>query len=455
MAFRNDFLWGAASAAYQVEGAFKDDSKGPGIWDVLAHEQDRTAHGETGDVACDHYHRFREDVAIMKELGLKSYRFSVSWPRVLPEGTGRVNEKGIRFYSELVDALLEAGIEPMLTLYHWNLPYALHEKGGWRNPDSSDWFAEYAGLLASRLGDRVRYWMTFNEPQIFVGLGHVVGIHAPFEKDCPDEELIAISRNVLLAHGKAVRVLRSVVGEKANIGLAPTGDCYLPTENTAEAVEEARKKSFLLDDNFVMSNVWWADPIFLGRVPEGAEARFGEKMYRFSEEEWALVHQPLDFYGFNVYQGALSRGPQAHYDSGEHYDEYGYAGCPMTSFNWHVTPDVLYYCAKFLYERYGRPVLVTENGMANFDWVALDGKVHDPLRIDYLHRYLLELRRAADEGIPVVGYTYWSILDNYEWSAGYDQRFGLVHVDYRTQKRTIKDAGYFYRDVIRSNGANL
>ncbi len=452
--FRDGFLWGAATAAYQVEGAWDADGKGPSIWDTLSRAPGRMAHGESGEVACDHYHRFREDVALMKELGLKSYRFSISWPRVLPDGTGKPNAAGLGFYSALVDALCEAGIEPLVTLYHWDLPQALYEKGGWKNPDSSDWFSAYAKLMTDTLGDRVRYWMTFNEPQIFVGLGYRIGVHAPFEH-ASDEDILAISRNVLLAHGKAVREIRAALGDRAQIGLAPTGDCYLPEGEGPAAVEAARAKSFCLGSDFFMSNVWWADPIFLGRLPEEAESRFGDRMFRFTSEEWALVHQRLDFYGYNVYQGAVTYGPQGHYEAGAHYDEHGYAGCPLTSFNWHVTPDALYYCSKFLYERYGLPVLVTENGMADYDWVALDGKVHDPQRIDFLHRYLLSLRRAAEDGIPVLGYTCWSLMDNLEWSAGFDQRFGLIYVDYRTQERTIKDAGHWYRGVILSNGRTL
>ncbi len=454
MGFRDNFLWGAASAAYQVEGAWDIDGKGASIWDTLGREPGRIAHGESGDVACDHYHRFREDVALMKELGLKSYRFSISWPRVLPDGTGEPNAAGLRFYSEFVDALLDAGITPLVTLYHWDLPQALYERGGWRNPDSSDWFAAYAKLMAKTLGERVPYWITFNEPQIFMGLGYRVGIHAPFEH-ASDADIITMSKNVLLAHGKAVRELRCTLGDRIQIGMAPTGDCYLPADDTADAIEAAREKSFLLDKDFFMSNIWWADPVFLGKLPDGAKARFGDDMYHLSAEDWALVSQPLDFYGFNVYQGAVTHGPQAHYDAGAHYDEHGYAGCPLTSFNWHLTPSALYYCPKFLYERYRLPVLITENGMADYDWVALDGKVHDPKRIDFLHRYLLELRRAADDGIPVLGYTCWSLIDNLEWASGYDQRFGLIYVDYRTQQRTIKDSGYWYRDVIRTNGENL
>ena len=449
MAFAKDFLWGAASAAAQVEGAWNEDGRGESIWDTLVHEGGHVAHGETCDVACDHYHRWREDVAIMKELGLKSYRFSVSWSRVLPEGTGRVNEAGLHFYVQLCDALLEAGIKPLVTLYHWDLPTALYRKGGWKNPESPAWFEEYTELLAKALGERVYAWMTFNEPQMFVGLGMLVGAHAPFEHN-DDKTLAEVSKNVLLAHGRAVSVLRRLC-PKALIGMAPTGDCYLPKDETPESIEEARRKSTRLGRDFVISNTWWADPIFLGKAPEDAEALLGENMYRLTAEEWASVSQKLDFYGFNCYQGTQDYPPPE-----DGYNNYAWQGSPQTGFGWNFTPQALYYSSKFWYERYGLPVLITENGYAGLDHVMLDGKVHDPQRQDFLHRYLLQVKRAVDEGIPVLGYQYWSIMDNFEWAAGYDPRFGLVYVDYHNNcERTIKDSALWYRDVIAANGENL
>lgn len=449
MAFAKDYLWGAASAAAQVEGAWNEDGRGESIWDTLVHEGGHVAHGETCDVACDHYHRWREDVAIMKELGLKSYRFSVSWSRVLPEGTGRVNEAGLHFYVQLCDALLEAGIKPLVTLYHWDLPTALYRKGGWKNPESPAWFEEYTELLAKALGDRAYAWMTFNEPQMFVGLGMLVGAHAPFEHN-DDKTLAEVSKNVLLAHGRAVSVLRRLC-PKALIGMAPTGDCYLPKDETPESIEKARRKSTRLGRDFVISNTWWADPIFLGKAPEDAEALLGENMYRLTAEEWASVSQKLDFYGFNCYQGTQDYPPPE-----DGYNNYAWQGSPKTGFGWNFTPQALYYSSKFWYERYGLPVLITENGYAGLDHVMLDGKVHDPQRQDFLHRYLLQVKRAVDEGIPVLGYQYWSIMDNFEWAAGYDPRFGLVYVDYHNNcERTIKDSALWYRDVIAANGENL
>lgn len=450
MAFPDNFLWGAASAAYQVEGAWNEDGKGESIWDDASHTPGHIAHSETGDVACDHYHRFREDVALMKKIGLKSYRFSVSWPRVIPEGTGRVNEKGLKFYSDLVDALTEAGIEPLVTLYHWDLPLALYRRGGWINPQAPEWFEEYTRVVVRALSDRVRCWMTFNEPQMFIGLGLQVGAMAPHERHS-DEEVIAATRHVFLAHGKAVSVLRNEAVRPAIVGMAPTGDVFLPENGTPEAVEKARAASYTITPGmFALGNAWWADPVYLGHFHEDAFRLLGGKLRDFTRDEWASVAQPLDFCGFNVYQGSV------HYPiAPEAYQDYAYQGSPRTTMDWSITPEVLYYAPKFMYERYGRPIMITENGMAGIDFVSMDGKVHDPQRIDFLHRYLLCLEKAAEAGIPLIGYQQWSVMDNFEWNHGYDRRFGLIHVDYRTQKRTLKDSALWYGQVIRTNGRSL
>lgn len=446
--FCKDFLWGAASAAHQIEGAYLEDGKGMGIWDTFEQKTGYIIRNENGNVACDHYHRYREDVAIMKELGLKSYRFSVSWPRVMPEGYGTVNEKGLQFYIDLVNELTEAGIEPMVTLFHWNLPTAIYELGGWENPQVVDWFEQYTDVVTTALGKKVKYWMTFNEPQLFIGAGLNAGVFAPFEKKST-EALMRISKNVYLAHGKAVRIIRKNC-QNSIVGMAPTGEIVIPRDMNAESIERARKLSFSMKkESFTSSITWWSDPIFFGKIPEDAQAIFGECLPVLTEEEWKIVTEPLDFYGFNIYQGLKDL------DSTEEYGPYAYPGSPKTSMDWNVTPEVLYWSCRFLYERYGKPIMITENGMSSFDWVSLDGKVHDPNRIDFLHRYLRSIKDAVLEGIPVLGYQYWSIMDNFEWINGYDKRFGLVYVDYRTQKRTIKDSAYWYRDVIATNGEIL
>lgn len=446
--FCKDFLWGAASAAHQIEGAYLEDGKGMGIWDTFEQETGYIIRNENGNVACDHYHRYREDVAIMKELGLKSYRFSVSWPRVMPEGYGTVNEKGLQFYIDLVNELTEAGIEPMVTLFHWNLPTAIYELGGWENPQVVDWFEQYTDVVTTALGKKVKYWMTFNEPQLFIGAGLNAGVFAPFEKKST-EALMRISKNVYLAHGKAVRIIRKNC-QNSIVGMAPTGEIVIPRDMNAESIERARKLSFSMKkESFTSSITWWSDPIFFGKIPEDAQAIFGACLPVLTEEEWEIVTEPLDFYGFNIYQGLEDL------DSTEEYGPYAYPGSPKTSMDWNVTPEVLYWSCRFLYERYGKPIMITENGMSSFDWVSLDGKVHDPNRIDFLHRYLRSIKDAVSEGIPVLGYQYWSIMDNFEWINGYDKRFGLVYVDYRTQKRTIKDSACWYRDVIATNGEIL
>ena len=446
--FCKDFLWGAASAAHQIEGAYLEDGKGMGIWDTFEQETGYIIRNENGNVACDHYHRYREDVAIMKELGLKSYRFSVSWPRVMPEGYGTVNEKGLQFYIDLVNELTEAGIEPMVTLFHWNLPTAIYELGGWENPQVVDWFEQYTDVVTTALVKKVKYWMTFNEPQLFIGAGLNAGVFAPFEKKST-EALMRISKNVYLAHGKAVRIIRKNC-QNSIVGMAPTGEIVIPRDMNAESIERARKLSFSMKkESFTSSITWWSDPVFFGKIPEDAQAIFGECLPVLTEEEWEIVTEPLDFYGFNIYQGLEDL------DSTEEYGPYAYPGSPKTSMDWNVTPEVLYWSCRFLYERYGKPIMITENGMSSFDWVSLDGKVHDPNRIDFLHRYLRSIKDAVSEGIPVLGYQYWSIMDNFEWINGYDKRFGLVYVDYRTQKRTIKDSACWYRDVIATNGEIL
>lgn len=445
MKFTDNFLWGTASAAYQVEGAYLEDGKGLNIWDAYCQEGNRIAHSENGNVACDHYHRFREDVKMMREMGIKNYRFSINWTRVLPNGTGKVNEKGLQFYSDLVDELLKNNIEPLVTLFHWDYPLTLHQKGGWLNRESSDWFAEYTKVVVDALSDRVKYWITINEPQVFIGCGYAIAKFAPFEKHLPCD-LTRMTHNVLLSHGKAVQVIRKYAKKEPIIGFAFATPCCTPTENTPKAIEEARRKSFAVTrDRFPFELSWWADPIFFGKYPQEAYEVLGENMPEILPGDMEIISQPVDFYGVNIYE---SKAVENEYG----YAENAYLGCPRTQMGWPVTPETLYWSPKFLYERYQKPILLSENGMAGHDWIHLDGKVHDAHRIDFMKRYLRELCRSAEDGIEIMGYMYWSILDNFEWADGYDKRFGLIHVDYQTQKRTIKDSGYFYRDVIATNG---
>lgn len=436
MAFAKNFLWGGATAAHQIEGAAFEDGKSAGIWDALC--PGHVAHGENGHVACDHYHRYKEDVAMMKKMGLKAYRFSISWPRVIP-APGVVNGKGLEFYVNLVEELTSAGIEPIVTLFHWNLPMWMYNKGGWENPEIGTYFADYVKVVVKALSHKVRWWITLNEPQCFIGVGYYSGRHAPFRKETV--QIPYIVRNVMLAHGQAVKVIRKYAKLEPKIGFAPTGPVHTPVSTRPEDIELARAASY---DEFggIRSNAWWADPIVLGIVPEPLQQAI-------SQEDLRIICQPLDFFAFNVYNS------ENHAEKPGEVNPQVHPGMPRTALNWPITPEVLYWASRFHYERYKLPILISENGMANVDFVMLDGKVHDPQRVDYIHRHLHYLKQAAEEGVPVLGYLYWSVMDNFEWALGYDARFGLVYVEYETQKRIWKDSAFDYRDIIHTNGDNL
>lgn len=449
MGFAKDFVWGAETSSYQMEGTGRDSGKGQNIWDVFTKEPGRVYEGHTGDIACDHYHRFREDVAYMKELGLKGYRFSIDWSRVLPEGTGKVNEKGIDFYNALIDELLEQGIEPYITLYHWELPYEIYKRGGWMNPEIVEWFGQYARLVAERFSDRVKYFFTLNEPQCFVGLGFLQGCHAPGVK-APLRDTFEMAHNALKAHGRAVQMLRAYGKQNVQIGYAPTsGMCY-PEKETPKDIEAARKALFALPDdlsNWTWNVSWWSDPGILGKYPEEGMKKYEKYLPVITDEDMKLISQPIDFYGQNIYNGRCIRMGT----DGRPEEVRRPAGFPKTATNWPVTPEALYWGPKFLYERYRKPIYITENGMACHDTVSQDGKVHDPNRIDFLARYLKNLKRAAEE-IDIRGYFQWSLMDNFEWDKGYAERFGIIYVDFETQERIWKDSAYWYRDLIRRNG---
>ena len=452
MSFREDFVWGAATSAYQIEGAVKEDGEGEHIWDVYTKEPGKIFEGHTGEVACDHYHRYKEDVQIMKEIGLKGYRFSIDWSRVLPEGTGRVNEKGIEFYDHLIDELLANDIESYITMYHWELPYELYKRGGWMNPQIVEWFGEYAKLLAERFSDRVKYFFTLNEPQCFVGLGFLNGEHAPGVK-APVRDTFEMAHNVLKAHGRAVQMLRAHARQPLMIGYAPTASMRYPATEKAEDIEAARKALFSLPadvKNWHWNVTWWSDPILLGKYPEEGLAKYEPYLPKITAEDMRLISQPIDMYGQNIYNGQCVRMGE----DGEPENVTRYEGFPKTAIDWPVTPECLYWGPKFLYERYQKPLYITENGLSCHDVISLDGKVHDPNRIDFLARYLHELKRAAGE-IDLRGYFQWSLIDNFEWAKGYSERFGLVYVDYPTQKRILKDSAYWYQKIIKENGRKL
>lgn len=450
MAFRPDFVWGAGTSSYQVEGAAKQDGRADSVWDVFCRTPGKVYRGHTGDVACDHVNRYREDVAIMKRIGLQAYRFSVSWPRVMPDVTGRVNDAGLAFYDRLVDELLGAGIEPWVTLFHWDSPQAMEDRGGWRNRDSAAWLGEYAAVVADRLSDRVSKWITINEPQIFIGMGHKDGTNAP-GLTLPTKDWLLAAHHALMGHGMAAQAIRAHAKKAPTVGWAPIGRVRVPATDSAADLAAARlaTNSVLAKDQW--NNTWFGDPVVLGRYPEDGLALFGAEAPQVRAGDMETICQPLDFYGINVYDAELYRAGA----DGKPELVTPAPGHPRTAFNWPIVPSALYWGPKFLYERYKLPIIVTENGLSNTDWVNVDGEVDDPQRIDYTRRYLRELRRASEDGADIRGYFHWSLLDNFEWAEGYNQRFGLVHVDFATQKRTPKRSAHWYREVIAARGANL
>jgi beta-glucosidase len=453
MAFPQDFAWGCATASYQIEGAAFEDGKGLSIWDVFTHEPGKTAGGDTGDVACNHYHRWPEDVALMADIGLNAYRFSIAWSRILPGGHGAVEPRGLDFYDRLVDRLLAAGIEPWVTLYHWDLPHALHLQGGWLNPTISDWFAEYTAVVVDALSDRVTNWMTLNEPNVYVALGYLLGEHAPGLKLDLAAGLQA-GHNSLLAHGKAVQTIRARARKPPTIGVAHAGGVRMPASEAPEDVAAAREAMFSISTSSHFNHAWFGDPMVLGCYPEGLLQHFGKEWPSIGPRDMEIINQPLDFYGINVYfpeeivgAGGVS---EPFVGQGVRGDLPGF-----TMMGWPVWPEAIYWGIRFVGERYDLPLVITESGMANTDWPHLDGCVHDPQRIDFLTRYLLQVKRALDEGVDVRGYFIWTLLDNFEWARGQRPRFGLIYVDYATQQRILKDSAFWYRKVIESNGRIL
>lgn len=440
-------MWGAASASYQVEGATDRDGRSASVWDEFASIPGKTFDGHSGADACGSYDRPAEDAALLGGLGAQAYRFSIAWPRVVPEGIGPINEAGLAYYDRLVDALLAQGVDPWVTLYHWDMPACLQHRGGWLDRESSRWFAEYTAAVIDRLSDRVTHWFTLNEPQIFLGLGHATGEHAPGLKLSRREVLLA-SHHALLAHGESVQVIRARAKKAPLIGCAPVGQICVPASNSAADIEAARVATFSVpESNWTFNLPWVCEPMLRGHYPEDGLALFGDDAPAWTDAEMATINQPLDFFGINIYQGeVVHAGP----DGPEPVSRR--RGYPITMFRWPIQPDSLYWGPKFLYERYELPVVITENGLASMDWKHADGKVHDPGRIDFLTRYLHELRRAVNDGVDVQGYFHWSIMDNYEWAEGYALRFGLVYLDYETMTRLPKDSYHWYAEIIRTNG---
>lgn len=450
--FRDDFVWGVASSAYQVEGRDAEDGCGKNIWDTFA-EEGRILDGKDAYTACDHMHRYKEDYKLMKLLGIKAYRFSMSWARILPEGTGKVNEKAIAMYRDMILSMKENGIEPYITMYHWEFPQALQDKGGWLNEDVIQWFGEYAKVVAENFSDICEYFITLNEPECFVGLGHLSGVHAPGLK-LPYKDVFKIAHNALRAHGQAVINLRKYASRPIKVGYAPTCGMAYPATDSPEDIEAARKTLFGFHqpmDNWTWNVAWFNDPVFLGKYPEEGLKKFAEYLPEITDEDMKLISQPLDFMGQNIYNGYMMR--QGEDGEPEYVDRE--AGAAKTAAGWPVTPECFYYGVKFLYERYHLPLYITENGMSCHDDVSLDGRVHDPNRQNFLDLYISALQRANDDGADVRGYFLWTFLDNFEWDKGYTERFGIVYVDFKTQKRIVKDSAFWYQKIIESNGREL
>jgi beta-glucosidase len=446
--FPQGFTWGVATSAYQIEGAADEAGRGPSVWDNFCTIPNKVRGGDSGRVACDHYHSYREDVGIMAELAIPAYRFSISWPRILPNGVGEINAAGLDFYDALVDELLAKEIEPWVTLFHWDFPLRLYEQGGWLNPASPQWFADYVRFVVERLSDRVKNWFTINEPQCFIRFGHGDAMNAPGLVLSLADRLLA-SHHVMLAHGRAVQTIREFSKQPARIGWAPVGVSAVPATKS-EADIAAAKQLMSEVPEILWTNTWYNDPVFLGEYPQETERAFGTAMPKYTAGEMQTICQPMDFLGLNIYTGTVVTA------EGEGYRALDFPAWGMRSaFDWPLIPETLYWGPKFHAERYQVPIYITENGMANIDWVDLDGHVHDPQRIDYLRRYLREVRRAIADGIDIRGYFVWSLLDNFEWGEGFSKRFGLVHVDYATLDRTIKDSGFWYRDLIQGNGQSL
>ncbi|WP_149193269.1 GH1 family beta-glucosidase [Luteimonas suaedae] len=441
--FPKGFLWGAATAAHQIEGSPLADGAGPSIWTRFAHTPGMTMNGDTGDVACDHYRRWQDDVKLMRELGLQAYRFSVSWSRILPEGSGRVNQAGLDFYSRLVDALLENGIEPLLTLYHWDLPAALDDRGGWLNRDSADWFAEYGSVLYRALDGRVKKWVTLNEPWVVTDGGYLHGALAPGHRS--KYEAPIASHNLMRAHGAAVQAYRAE--GKHEIGLVVNIEPKYPaSDSAADAAAVARAHAYM--------NEQYLHPALLGRYPVQLQEIFGDAWPQWPDADFDLIRQPLDFVGINYYTRSVTRADDSYPLNA------GAVRQPLGTYSetgWEVFPQGLTDLLLWFKNTYGDiPVYITENGAAFFDPpVAEEGRIRDPLRIDYLRKHLRAIHDAIASGVDVRGYMAWSLLDNLEWSLGYSKRFGIVHVNYDSQQRTPKDSALWYGRVIASHGRHL
>jgi beta-glucosidase len=453
LVFPQDFKWGAATASYQIEGAAHEDGKGLSIWDTFSHTPGKTLHGDTGDVACDHYHRFASDVKIMADLGLQAYRFSISWPRIFPDGTGEVNEAGLDFYRRLVDEVLEHGIKPAATLYHWDLPQALEDQGGWLNRATSSYFADYARVIGEALGDRLENIITLNEPWVSSFIGYTTGHHAPGKQDLGDGVIAA--HHLLLGHGLAVESLRGVA-KSCEVGITVNLSVAIPATSSELDVKAASRHDDQLDR-------WFLDPVLKGQYPAGLLTEYvslvGDDFIH--EGDMTTINADIDFLGINYYtRNIVAARKQPHepwtrqtsLGDFSDVDDVTPHAAPRTTKEWPIDPDGLHDLLVWVSKNYGAiPLYVTENGAAFIDYVDQSGSVHDSERVDYLQGHFAAAHRALEEGVNLRGYFVWSLFDNFEWADGYSQRFGLVFIDYHTQERIMKDSAHWYKSVISEN----
>ena len=431
--FPHNFLWGAATASYQIEGSWNEDGKGESIWDRFSHTSGKISDNSTGDVACDHYHRYLNDIALMRRIGLKAYRFSVSWPRVIPLGRGPINPSGLDFYDRLVDALCAANIEPFLTLYHWDLPQALQDEGGWENRNTCHAFADYATLMVKRLGDRVKYWTTFNEPGVVAFDGNLVGEHAPGLQD--PRVAFHVAHHLMVAHGLAIQAIRAA-NPSLQVGI-------VLNEWSADPASDDPADVAAANSAWERSETFFLDPIFKGHYPIYTYELLSDNFPKVQDGDMALIAQKLDYLGINFYsRNLVSANGNIDPVPGSEYTEMGWEVC---------APALRRLLNKLDNDYHLPPIYITENGAAFKDEVSADGKVHDQRRLDYLKNHFIQTRLAMQDGVDVRGYFVWSLLDNFEWGHGFTKRFGIVRVDYETQKRTIKDSGEWYADVICKN----
>ncbi|MFJ9319901.1 GH1 family beta-glucosidase [Streptomyces globisporus] len=434
-----DFTWGVATAAYQIEGAVTEDGRSPSIWDTFSHTPGKVDGGDTGDIACDHYHRVPEDIGLIKQLGAEAYRFSIAWPRVVPGGDGPVNKAGLDFYDRLVDGLLEAGVTPFATLYHWDLPQVLQDRGGWTVRETSEHFAAYASQVVERLGDRVKDWATLNEPLCSAWIGHLEGRMAPGLTDLT--AAVRASYHLHLGHGLAVQAIRAASSD-ARVGIVNNLSPIEPASASEADLAAARRA-----DGHI--NRWWLDPILGRGYPQDMVEEYGVEL-PFHTGDLETIAAPLDWLGLNYYfRQIVTADPDG---TAPHARQVSVPGARLTHMDWEVHAEGLEHLLLRLTEEYGvQRIYVTENGSAYEDVVAADGSVHDPERVRYLEEHLAACARAVAEGAPLAGYFAWSLMDNFEWAYGYDKRFGLVHVDYATQRRTVKSSGLRYAELVREH----